>query len=387
MRFPELRVSGEILTIEDPCSSDLLSYAGGRGHREYPCLSRIHNPSSCVPCVDFSPWLRERVRRGEVESIAEYLWRVRRANPDDSGTSEQILARFQELAEGIMATPLDRFLDRGSEDAYLDLRVVLVLLAAHETFSGFIMAGESADYLAAAMVPHSFSLTGARDLLLRRNSFVAEMAREMEYWACWTPLEPDALRSPIPPHDTSFQAMLAALSRLPIGSRAHAVDALRHLAADPCAPRSLASLCRQETKRSGIDLPDSSRLILDSGLVVPTRDIGGWLKAWTRRELLSFLASVGVRAPKSWSKDRLTEVAMADCESEVRSRMDEYGAVELAPTYAEAAGRLGSYIEDVKESWRVWLGFGTGVRRAIRRPDPPREEQAQDNQPQDDQLA
>jgi hypothetical protein len=233
------------------------------------------------------------------------------------------------------------------------------------------------------MVPHSFSLTGTRDLLQRRNSFVAEMAREMEYWACWTPLEADALRSPIPPHDTSFQAMLATLSKLPIGTRAHAVDALRHLAADPYAPRSLASLCRQETRRSGIDLADSSRLILDSGLVVPARDIGGWLKAWTRRELLSFLASVGVRAPKSWSKDRLTEVAMADCESEVRTRMDEYGAVELAPAHAEAAGRLASYIEDVKESWRVWLGFGTGVRRAIRRPDQSEDE----TQPQDDQPA
>jgi hypothetical protein len=282
-----------------------------------------------------------------------------------------------------MATPLDRFLDRGSDEAYLDLRVVLVLLAAHETFSGFIMAGESADYLAAAMVPHSFSLTGTRDLLQRRNSFVAEMAREMEYWACWTPLEADALRSPIPPHDSSFQAMLATLGKLPIGTRAHAVDALRHLAADPYAPRSLASLCRQETRRSGIDLADSSRLILDSGLVVPARDIGAWLKAWTRRELLSFLASVGVRAPKSWSKDRLTEVAMADCESEVRSRMDEYGAVELSPTHAEASGRLASYIEDVKESWRVWLGFGTGVRRAIRRPDQSQDEK----QPQDDQPA
>ena len=367
MRFEELRISGEILTLEDPRSSDLLSYAGGRGHRDYPCLSRTHNPSSCVPCVDFSPWLRERVRHGEIEAIAEYLWRVRRADPDDSGTSEQVLAKFQELAAAIMATPLDRFLDRGSDEAYLDLRIALILLAAHETFSGFIMAGESADYLAAVMVPHSFSLTGTKDLLERRNSFVAEMGREMEYWACWTPLEPDALRSPIPPLDSSFQAMLATLSRLSLGTRAHAVDALRHLAADPCAPRSLASLCRQETRRSGIDVADSSRLILDSGLVVPANDIVGWLKAWTRRELLSFLSSVGVRAPKSWSKDRLTEVAMADCKSAVRSRMDEYGAVELAPAYAEAAGRLGSYIEDVKETWRVWLGFGTGVRRSLRR--------------------
>jgi hypothetical protein len=369
LRFDELRVSGELLTIEDPSSSDLLGYAAGRGHRDYPCLSRTHNPASCVPCIDFSPWLRERVRRGDVEELGEYLWRIRRASPDVTGSSEQILRKYRDQAYSIMATPLDRHLDHGSDEGYLELRVALMLLAAHETFSGFIMAGQSADFLAAVMAPYSFSLTGTPELLERRNSFVADMGREMEYWACWTPLEPHVLRSPIPPHDTSFQAMLGVLSKLPVGTRAHAVDVLRHLAADPCAPRSLASLCRYETRRSGLDVADSSRLILDSGLVVRAGDLSAWLKAWTRRDLLSFLAQVGVRAPKSWSKERLAEVAMADCEAAVRSRMEEYGAVELAAGHAEAAGRLGAYLDDVKETWRVWLGFGTGVRRYLRRPD------------------
>jgi hypothetical protein len=367
LRFEGYRISGELLTMEDPSSSDLLSYAAGRGHRDYPCLSRAHNPTSCVPCVDFSPWLRERVRRGEPDALGEFLWRVRRADPDVSGSSEQILRKYLDQAYSIMATPLDRHLDRGSEDGYIDLRVALVLLAAHETFSGFIMAGESADFMAAVMVPHSFSLTGILDLVERRNAFVADMARDMEYWACWAPLTPDVLRSPIPPHDTSFQAMLSVLARLPTVTRAHAVDALRHLAADPYTPRPLAGLCRNETKRSGLDVADSSRLIIDSGLVVPASDIDGWLRAWTRRDLLAFLSQAGVRAPKSWSKERLADIAKADCEGVVRERMEEYGAVELAPAHAEAAGRLAAYIDDVKETWRVWLGFGTGVRRLLRR--------------------
>ena len=369
MRYEEFRISGGLLTLEDPVSSDLLSYAAGRGHREYPCLSRYHNPSSCIPCLDFSPWIRERVRRGDVEGLGEYLWRVRRADPDIRGTNEQVLRKYDDLARAVMDTPLDRYLDRGTEEGYLDLRVALIMLAAHEFFSGFIMAGESADFMAAVMAPHSFSLVGIPELLERRNTFVSQMAQEMEYWACWTALGPDALRSPIPPHDTSFQTLLATLARLPLGSRAHAVDALRHISADPGAPRSLASVCRYETQRWGLDVPDSSRLVLDSGLVVPARDMGTWIKGWTRRQLLSFLTKTGIRAPKSWSKERLAEVALADCGPAVRSRMEESGAVELAPAYAEAAGRLGTYIEDVKETWRVWLGFGTGVRRSLRRPE------------------
>ena len=102
--------------------------------------------------------------------------------------------------------------------------------------------------------------------------------------------------------------MLRALATLPLGSRAHAVDALRHLSADPGVPRTLASLSRLETRRRGLDVADSSRLILQSGLVDP--GLGrraAWLAGWTRRDLLGFLAQCGVRAPKSWSKERLAE--------------------------------------------------------------------------------
>src|SRR4051812_39603637 len=355
LKFEEL---SEVLTADDPASLDLLSYAAGRGHRDFPCLSRSENPSSCVPALDFSPWLRERVRREDVEGLGEYLWRLRRATP---GLGSQAHLRFLDLARAIMAVPLERYLARGSEEGYLDLRVALIVLAAHESFTGFIMAGEAADFVAALMAPHSFSLLDGHELLLQRNAFVLEMSRSMDYWALWTPLPPDAIRSPVPPLDTAFQLLLTVLARLPLGTRAHAVDALRHLSADPRTPRSLASLCRHETRRHGIDCAESARLIMDSGLVIPASDMETWLKGCTRRDLLKLLAEAEYRAPKSWSKERLACVAMTDRADAVREKMSESGAVELASEHAEAAHRLRSYLEDVKETWRVWLGFGTGV--------------------------
>jgi hypothetical protein len=311
--------------------------------------------------MDFSPWLRERVRRHEVDGLGEYLWRVRRDNPGVGGTGEQIQQQYCDLSRAVMSAPLSQYLPDGTTEAYLDLRVLLVMLAAHETFSGFIMAGEAADFAAAVMAPHAFRLTRPAVLVERRNEFVGDMGQGMDYWACWAPLAVDALRSPLPPRDSGFQSMLSALATLPLGSRAHAVDALRHLSADPGVPRTLASLSRHETRRRGLDVADSSSLILQSGLVIPASDLAAWLAAWTRRDLLGFLAQSGVRAPKSWSKERLAELALKDCSAEAGERMAESGVVELAPAHAEAAGRLGSYIEDVKETWRVWLGFGTGV--------------------------
>jgi hypothetical protein len=349
-----------VLTAEDLSSCDLLGFVAGRGHREFPCLSRAHNPSSCVPCLDFSPWLRERVRREDIDGLAEYLWRVRRTSPG-GGSTDQVHHRYVDLARAIMTAPIDRHLSLGSDEAYIDLRTALTMVAAHEGFSGFIMAGEAAYFMSAVMAPHGFSLMDGHDLLRQRNAFVDEMSRGMDYWALWTPLAPDAVRSPAPPLDTRFQLLLGALARLPLGSRAHAVDALRHLNADPGAPRSLASLCRYETIRHGLEVAESSRLILESGLVAPATDMAAWLEGWTRRDLLRFLTQLGYRAPKSWNKERLALAAMTERPDAVREKMAESGAVELAPDHAEAAHRLAGYLEDVQETWRVWLGFGTGV--------------------------
>jgi len=355
LTFEEL---SEVLTADEPASLDLVSYAAGRGHREFPCLSRTENPSSCIPAMDFSPWLRERVRREDVEGLAEYLWRLRRTS---LGIGSQAHQRHLDLARAIMAVPLDRYMARGSDEAYIDLRVSLMILAAHESFSGFIMAGEAADYIAAVMAPHSFSLVDGQELLHQRNAFVLEMSQSMDYWALWSPLAPDAIRSPVPPLDTAFQLLLGVLTKLPLGTRAHAVDALRHLSSDPRTPRSLASLCRHETRRHGVDCAESARLIMETGVVTPTSDLEKWLQGCTRRDLLKLLSDADFRAPKSWSKERLACVAMSEREEAVRQKMAQSGAVELAPEYAEAAHRLRGYMEDVKETWRVWLGFGTGV--------------------------
>jgi hypothetical protein len=136
---------------------------------------------------------------------------------------------------------------------------------------------------------------------------------------------------------------------------------LRHLVADPRTPRTLASLSRYETRKRGLDVTESTRLIMDTGLVVPATELQGWLAGWTRRDLLGFLSHCGVRPRNSWSKERLAEVAESECADMLRQRMGESGVVELNPGHIRGARLLREYLDGVKETWRVWLGFGTGV--------------------------
>jgi hypothetical protein len=324
------------LTLADRVAADLPGFAHGLGHPDFPCLSRAHNPSSCVPCTDFSPWLRERVRRGDVDAAGEYLWRIREANPGVGDSEDDFRRRYRSLAVSVLEAPLEAHLRGGSEDAYLDLRIVLILLAAHEGFSGFIMTEA-------------------------RNDFVRRMASEMSYWSTWPPLAAESLHPLAPPNDPELAAVLALLQPLPLGVRAHAADVLRHLVADPATPRTLASLSRYETRKRGLDVTESTRLIMNTGVVIPATELKGWLAGWTRRDLLGFLAHCGVRPRNSWSKERLAEVAECECSDMLRQRMGESGVVELNPAHINGARALRQYLDGVKETWRVWLGFGTGV--------------------------
>jgi len=354
-------VDSDALTLSDRVTGDLLSYAGSEGHPDFPCLSRTHNPSSCVPTTDFSPWLTERVRLHDVDAVGEFLWRIRQANPGVGETEEQIRERYRELARSVLEAPLTRTLRPADALAMRELRVALILLAAHEGFTGFIMTGDAPEFVASALSPHGFELVNPPALMDARNAFVHRMATEMSYWATWPTLQGSTLRSLTPPATPELQAVLDPLRRLPLVVRAHAVDALQHFSVDVTAPRTLASLSRYEVRKRGLDLTESIRLIRASGLVVAATDTAAWLAGWTRRDLLGFLTQCGVGPRNSWSKERLAEVAVAECGEEVRQRMVASGAVQLAPHLAEGARQLRHYMRRVRETWRVWLGFGTGI--------------------------
>lgn len=352
------QVTAERLGLEE--KSDPVRFAAGQGHPDFPCLSRTHSPSSCVPCVDFSPWLRERIRERDAQAVGEYLWRVRQPNPGVGDSVAQFRQHYRAFAGVLLAAPLTTYL-MADEAALLDLRTALVMLAVHEGFSGFIMTGDAADFVAAVMSPHQVSLRHPEPLVERRNAFVAHMAGEMSYWAGWPALAPEELRPAGAGGDPGLRALLGVLARLPLGTRAHAADALRHFSADARVPRTLASLSRYEIRKRGLDVAESTRQIMESGLMVPATDLHGWLAGWTRRDLLGFLAQSGLRPRNSWSKERLAEFALTESEPSLRSRMLESGAVELAPAYLESARLLREHLDAARETWQVWLGFGTGI--------------------------
>jgi hypothetical protein len=349
------------LTSPSPEGTSLAAFAAGLGHPDHPCLSRTHNLSSCVPSTDFSPWLRERIVAHDVHAVGEYLAAVRAVNPAVSGSAEDVARHYRSVAHAIMTAPIARHLRDGSDEAYLDLRTGLVMLAVHKGFTGFIMTGEAAHFMAGIMSVHSLRLVDAAAIVDSRNRFVREAGAEMSFWAAWPELQGGTLRSLELPDTPELQGLTELLSRLALGARVHAVDALRHLSADARAPKTLASLSHYESRKRGLDVADSSRQILATGVVVPAENLRGWVSGWTRREVLRFLQHAGVPARNSWNKERMAEVALAECADLLLRRMADAGVVELAPKFAVAVGQLRKHFMRSRETWRAWLAFGTGI--------------------------
>jgi hypothetical protein len=223
------------------------------------------------------------------------------------------------------------------------------------------MTGEAAHFMAGVMCVHSLRLSDASVLVERRNRFVREAGEEMSFWASWPELQGGTLRSLELPDNLELRRLNELLSRLPLGARVHAVDALRHLGAELGVPKTLASLSNYETRRRGLDVADSSRRILATGVVVAAENLRGWIGGWTRRDLLRFMRQEGVPGRNSWDKERVMDVALAECADLLRRRMADDGVVELAPEYAGAVGGLRKHFLRSRETWRAWLGFGTGI--------------------------
>ncbi len=83
---------------------DLLTFAAGRGHAEFPCLSPRYSPASRVPCADFSRWLCDRIAADDAGAIADFVWRVVEANPGVGIGSDGFRQHWQEAGMAIYAS-------------------------------------------------------------------------------------------------------------------------------------------------------------------------------------------------------------------------------------------------------------------------------------------
>ncbi len=208
----------------NPFPRDPLAYARDRGHAEFPCLSKTYSPGSRVPCADFSPWLYERIRADDADTIADFVWSIVQANPGAGAGDEVFRKHWKDLANRILGFRLDRYLRIETPETYIELRAALVLILLHDNFGGFVMAGDAARYLATVMLPYVFKTIDEAELITRANWFIRHMRKDTPFWQDFPLFEPSAFDSWTQARPKEVTEFCQILRTLPLATRKRFFD-------------------------------------------------------------------------------------------------------------------------------------------------------------------
>jgi hypothetical protein len=342
----------------------LVDFAAGLGHRDFPLLSTRYSPASCVPCRDFSPWLRERLRKSDRDALIEYVWRIRAANPGVGfGDDPKTIARiFAPQVHRVVDAPLERYIGSADPVALEDLRTALIMLAPLDGFSGFTMAQKVPHYLAAVMfcrVVHFQHMTELRD---RATAFVTEMTKDTPFWDGWSLPDPTVLEVIQPPGAPEDEGLRRELARLPLGARAHAVDVLllaTNQASETTLPIAFAleGATTYVTRQFGCDPAESALALLASGVFVPPEDPAAYLRGLARRELVELGTLKGVAIKKSWAKEKLGATIAAAHPEAAPAAMVGHQVGMVTPMFAAPATRVCGTLEAAIPAWSLVASF------------------------------
>jgi hypothetical protein len=343
---------------ESAVLSELRSFAAGRGHPEYFLLDKNYSPSSRVPCVDFSPWLCSKIRANDSEAVATFVWQVVQANPGMGFDEQYFRERWTTAARYAFSVPLDTYLSAGTEEGYVELRCALILLLLDDSFGSFSMTSDAAPYLATAMFPHSFKLTRVENLANSANSFIRRMKRDAAFWRDVPPFTAEEFLDVEPPSDSGVVDLRARLRDLPLGSRAHFFDLLEYSSyGEKANQQPLEHRTLYRTRQRGIDPHESAERLVKTGLVVRVEDLHGFVLTKTKEEIISILTDANVAPRKSWSKERLAQLALAQARHKILESAREVVTARIAPEFEAPALSAISCIRRMTPFYRVWMGF------------------------------
>jgi hypothetical protein len=308
--------------------------------------------------VDYSPWLVDRVQAHDAEAIADFVWEIVQANPGVGVGTDGFREHWKDHARKIFMYDLGQHLDSTSTVAFDELRAALVLILLHDNFSGFIIASDAPRYLATVMLPHVFHAKSVEALVTAANEFIRHMRKDTPYWLD-VPLYRIAGLNPWenPPPEEHID-FLMILGKLPFASRTHLFDfTFRNEIRGPSTTHIADRSTSYPTRMRGIDAEESTRLLMDAGILMRSEDPVDILKRMKVIELKEFLSHEGVVCSKSLKKVELIALAAQECPQAVAKKGEGVLVVRLSPRYLPSITWAHRYIEESMSFFQVWLGF------------------------------
>lgn len=337
---------------------DPVSFAAGLGHDQYPCLSKEYSPQSRIPCIDFSPWICERIANRDLKSLGEWLWRIVEANPGLGSGEADFKPVWTEISHTILTLPVDRFVGFPNSKARTELLAAMMMIRPHDDLGGFILASKASRFVAAAMFPHSLELREIEQLVSRANRFIKRMRRDVPFWEEVELFNLKSIRDQNPSRTSEQLEFCSRFSALPLGSRVHFFDAISTRTGEPDATfKLLEQATTYETRKYGLHGERSATAIINAGLFVKASNPSDFLRVLTRQQIQSLMDAASATWKKSWQKEKLIEEIIRQRPEAPQKVMNTSFASQLNPQFESVARWAQTELEATVPLFELLLGF------------------------------
>lgn len=294
-----------------------LSSIKGVGHSEYPILDKQYSPGSRVPCTDLVPFISERIIERDIDSIKIMMRSVIEANPG-LGTGP---GWIDGSIDNVLSIPFKNYVSFSTTNAFHELKALFIVAAKGGGDREFLITEQIPRLISWACVAHHPSWsTRVHALSNKANSWINLMAEDIPYWQEYGRFE--VREVPSVSIEDRLRAVILSLSPAARMQLFYTVER---------GNGSLPSLTNYQIRNLGINVGETSKELIDSGLVLLSSSKEAIKSAHSKQELVELCETNGASYRKSWNKEKLVD-ALQKIDSTILEKIAKHKSL-VSPNY------------------------------------------------------
>jgi len=310
------------------------------GNPDYPFLSKDYSPSSRVPSTDLTPFIVDRLRQHDEQSIIHLMHEVLSANPGLGTGPEWIDAEIKQ----IMALHFEEYLTFADHCSYDDVRALWIVASKSGGGREFWITDETPQLFSWALCCYLPDFTPSIVKLVEKaNRFMSKMAKNTPYWKEYPRLRKNNIL--VPPLEES--ELLRRLGQLSISARLHFFQAAS------MGGGSLPRLTTYPIRSLGISTDDTSAQLEQLDLFLSSAEPESLSNSMTKQELLDICATAKVEVRKSWNKDKIAQALHNNNPDYFRQLAADMHVVKINPTYDPEIKALTAYATSIVPAFKA----------------------------------
>jgi hypothetical protein len=184
-----------------------------------------------------------------------------------------------------------------------------------------------------------------KDLIQKANNTIRKWSEDTDYWEDYPKFEAAMLNVSDPGESICRQKILS----LSIGARLHLFQAISYGEDGGSLPNSTD----YATRSFGLNIPDTTKEILDSQLLIPSEDINDLQSCFSRKALLELCQEKNIDFKKSWNKQKLLSALEKGVPEFVRTTMKQLKIDSINPEYKDDLLSICSYLSSLENIYKL----------------------------------